>query len=158
MFFAGMAGTAAVMIILGAVAVFFIGMIVTIARLARKHAPIERLPPRLTYGRRRKILDAIESFKKLPGPPPPPQGRNPRDGEIMMAAFATASKVTCMGVLEGGQSTGQTGGNPSRSMTSVVLFNSFNDFYDLGNASEPAMAEEFGKEVADLLGVPFSIE
>lgn len=137
---------------------FFVGMIVVMSRLARKHAAIEKLPPRLTYERRRKVLDAIERFKKLPGPPPPPRKHRPTDEEIMMAAFATASKVTCMGVLEGGQSTGQTGGNPSFPMTSVVLFNSFNDFYDLGNASEPAVGEEFGREVADQLQVPFTIE
>jgi hypothetical protein len=158
MLFAGIASKAAAVIILVASAVFFIGMIVVMSRLVRKHALIEKLPPRLTYERRKKILDAIDRFKKLPGSPLPPQLLKPRDEDIMMAAFAAASKVTCMGVLEGGQSTGQTGGNPARSMTSVVLFNSFNDFYDLGNASEPAVAEEFGKEVADRLGIPFSIE
>jgi len=142
------------LIIAAGIVLVFTVFIVNIVRSARTMAPIERVPPFLTEDRKTQVLTALTHFKSAGPPAAVTPGKKITDAEVMQRVFAAASRVAS---VRGPR--GATGGNQSAfDMHSVVIFNSFNDYYDVGCDSEPQPAEDFGKQIAGMLDVPFTLE
>jgi hypothetical protein len=142
------------LIIAAGIMLVITAFIVNVVRSARTMAPIEKTPPVLTEARKMDILTALTRFKTAGPPAAVTPEKKITDAELMQQVFASASRVACVRGLRGA-----TGGNqPAFDMHTVVIFNGFNDYYDVGYDSEPQPAEDFGKQVADMLGVPFSLE
>jgi hypothetical protein len=142
------------LIIIAGIVLFITVFVVNLVRSARSMAPIEKRPPILTEDRKMQVLTALTRFKTAGPPAGPPPGQKITDAEVMQRVFASASRVACVR----GTCRGAGSNQPAYDMYAVVIFNSFNDYYDVGYDIEPQPAEDFGKQIADMLGVPFSLE
>jgi len=142
------------LLVLVGIVLFITVVVVNMIRSARSMAPIEERPPTLTEARKMDILTALTRFKTAGPPAAATPGKKITDAEVMQQVFASASRVACLRNTSGTASSNQ----PAHDMHSVVIFNSFNDYYDVGYDVEPQPAEDFGKQIAGMLGVPFALE
>lgn len=142
------------MLILMGIVLFITVAVVNVVRSARTMALIEKGPPVLTEARKMDILTALTRFKTAGPPAAATPGKKITDAEVMQRVFASAARVACVR----GTCRGAGSNQPAYDQYAVVIFNSFNDYYDVGFDTEPQPAEDFGKQIADMLGVPFSLE
>lgn len=80
----------------------------------------ESPPPRLSEGRKREVLEAIE--------------RPSAQEAVPASVIETATRVVCMRTLMGGQN---PRGRPAWSVYTVVIFNESTDYHDVGWTEDP---------------------